>query len=228
VYGLLILAYSQFYAELGVRPSEVGLQYGPGIGGIAGVAIVLVLASAGVCILYAAVELARSAFRRPPRPAPHRRAAGDGRTKVEELWALWPDHLRDRRTIAVRVIVITLTVSLVFGSYMLVVADRQADTVKEGGVIEPWRFLFGIEVLGVRADPAAVQPVSRSRTDAEPAPRRLPVGDLFYLGRSDGTVVLYEAGRKGEQHVWHLPASAISVRASNCETKHSARDPLCD
>jgi hypothetical protein len=229
VYGLLILAYSQFYTELGVRPSEVGLQYGPGIGGIAGVAIVLLVGSATTWILYAAFELVMAAVRRPrgaaPDAQPSRRG---GRAKLRELADLWPDHLRDRRAIAGRVITIILAVSLVFGFYMLIVADRQADTVKEGGVIEPWRFLFGVEVLAVRADPATVQTISRGSTDSQPPLMRLPADDLFYLGRSDGMVVMYEAGQRGEQHVWHLPASGVSVRASNCETKHSATDPLCN
>ena len=229
VYGLLILAYSQFYTELGVRPSEVGLQYGPGIGGIAGVAIVLLVGSAIIWSLYAAFAVIRAAVRRPRVAAPDAQTSRrSGRAKLKELAELWPDHLRDRRAVAGRVITIILAVSVVFGLYMLIVADRQADTVKEGGVIEPWRFLFGVEVLAVRADPAEVQILSRGSTDAQLPPVRLPVGDLFYLGRSDGMVVLYEAGQRGEQHVWHLPTSAVSVRASNCETKHSRTDPLCD
>ena len=64
---------------------------------------------------------------------------------------------------------------------MLIVADRHADTVKEGGVIEPWRFLFGVEVLAVRADPATVQTISRGSTDSQPPLMRLPADDLFYL-----------------------------------------------
>jgi hypothetical protein len=228
VYGLLILAYSQFYTELGVRPSEVGLQYGPGIGGIAGVAVVLLFSSAAVCIVYVAFELARAAVRRPRRARrnPQTRG-GNADSKIERLANLWPDHLRDRRAIGGRVITIILAVSLAFGLYMLTVADKRADTVKEGEVIEPWRFWFGVEILTVRADPAAVQLVSRGRTDSQLPPVRLPAGDLFYLGRSDGMVVLYKAGQQGKQRVWHLPASAVSVRASNCETKHSAKDPLC-
>jgi hypothetical protein len=128
----------------------------------------------------------------------------------------------------VRLISIILAVSVVFGFYMLIVADEQADTVKEGGVIEPWRFLFGIEILALRADPATVQAANRGSAGPELPLVRLPPRDLFYLGRSSGMVVLYEAGQRGEQHVWHLPASAVSVRASNCETKRSGKDPLCD
>jgi hypothetical protein len=42
VYGVLIAGYSQFYAELGVRPTEVGLVFAPALGGIAGTTVVLV------------------------------------------------------------------------------------------------------------------------------------------------------------------------------------------
>src|SRR5919106_5359470 len=43
VYGLLILAYSEFYKELGVRPADVGLDYGRGLGGAAGLALFAVV-----------------------------------------------------------------------------------------------------------------------------------------------------------------------------------------
>jgi hypothetical protein len=56
VYGLLTIAYSKFYSELGVRPSEVGLEFGPGLGGIAGVTIVLVLL-VGLLVLFLLINL---------------------------------------------------------------------------------------------------------------------------------------------------------------------------
>jgi hypothetical protein len=69
VYGFLILTYSQFYAELGVRSSEVGVQYGPGVGGIAGVALVLIVFAGLPAAIYAL------AARRYPKLATHRAIA---------------------------------------------------------------------------------------------------------------------------------------------------------
>ncbi|HEV2061050.1 MAG TPA: hypothetical protein VGR11_16990, partial [Solirubrobacteraceae bacterium] len=55
-YGVLILSYSEFYAELGVRPGDVGLEFGPGLGGIAGVAVLLIGGGAAAGFLYVALS----------------------------------------------------------------------------------------------------------------------------------------------------------------------------
>jgi hypothetical protein len=64
VYGLLIVPYSEFYAELGVRPSEVGLELGPGLGGIVGIAVLVILALI-VLFLYTVVSRSLAHASRP-------------------------------------------------------------------------------------------------------------------------------------------------------------------
>jgi hypothetical protein len=56
VYGVLIVSYSEFYAELGIRPGDVGLELGPGLGGIVGVAVLLLVAMALLCVYLYAVS----------------------------------------------------------------------------------------------------------------------------------------------------------------------------
>ena len=127
VYGLLILAYSEFYSELGVRPSEVGLQYGPGVGGIAGVAIVVVIVVVMSLLLF---FVGRRAYAR-----------------------LAPEKLPRRRSpvsvLMVSLVVVSVCV-LVAGLFARA-ANTRADRVKQGLPVEPVR-IAGIELLSVRAD----------------------------------------------------------------------------
>jgi hypothetical protein len=198
VYGLLILAYSEFYSELGVRPSEVGLQYGPGIGGIAGVAIIVVLVVVASLLVFFA---ARSVYR----------------NRV-------PKELRRARS-PVLVLTICLVVSLFcIGVAMLFTraANTRADQVKQGLPVEPVR-IFGLEFLSVRADLANVK---ATNLNAAPTPvlKKLRGREkLLYLGRTSSTLVLYDANA---QSSWHVPASAVAVRVANCETRR-ATDPDC-
>lgn len=48
VYGLLTVAYDTFYAELGLTPADVGVQYGSSIGGAAALTVVVFLITAGL------------------------------------------------------------------------------------------------------------------------------------------------------------------------------------
>ena len=132
VYGLLIVAYSEFYPELGVRPSDVGLQYGPGIGGIAGVALLLVIAAAISLILFVAA-----------------------RSIVEALTGT--ELARRGRRVVIAASAAVLVVCLLGAVGFAMWANDRADDVKAGKVVEPYRFL-GIELLSVRADLVHVKP----------------------------------------------------------------------
>src|SRR5215211_6527699 len=46
VYGLLATAYDKFYAELGLTPADVGMQYGKTLGGAAALTVLVFVAMA--------------------------------------------------------------------------------------------------------------------------------------------------------------------------------------
>jgi hypothetical protein len=194
VYGVLIVAYSEFYAELGVRPAEVGLEFGPGLGGLAGVAIILIVLLA----LSTALTLLYVRF--------------FGRTLPElkrlRLWLLGLN-------------VVFVSAVLLFGFSQR--ANEQADNVKEGTPVEPFR-LIGLEILSFRADLARVELADPKAAESEAYKEIAGADKLLYLGRADGAVVLYEPGR---QSSWRLPTSAFAVRTLNCETNKASRDPEC-
>lgn len=198
VYGLLILAYSEFYSELGVRPSEVGLQYGPGVGGIAGVAIVVVIVVVMSLLLF---FVGRRAYAR-----------------------LAPEKLPRRRSpvsvLMVSLVVVSVCV-LVAGLFARA-ANTRADRVKQGLPVEPVR-IAGIELLSVRADLAHVKPTDRNAARSSGLEKLRGRDKLLYLGRTSSTLVLYDAN---SQNSWHVPASAVAVRVANCETQR-ATDPGC-
>jgi len=198
VYGLLILAYSEFYSELGVRPSEVGLQYGPGVGGIAGVAIVLLVVVVISLLLFVIV---RRAF---PRIAA--KESEEGRS---------PLFLA---TVCLVVVSVCISVAALFAR----AANSRADRVKLGLPVEPVR-IAGIELLSVRADLAEVTPTDLNARPSSGLEHLRGREKLLYLGRNSGTLVLYDANT---QSSWHVPASALAVRVANCETRH-ATDPDC-
>jgi hypothetical protein len=191
VYGLLVFAYSQYYAELGVRPAEVGLQYGPGVGGSAGVAVLLVL----VIVLGSLVPGLLGV-----------------RTRIGEEGA-WPPWTRSLAWFSLCFVII---MSVATG-WLVWIANNNGDKVKRGEPVEPIRigFIVQFELMSFRADLATVAPAKRN-----PAPEIAALSErtdeLLYLGRSEGIVVLYDAFR---ETIYHVPAAAVVVRTRNCETR---------
>jgi hypothetical protein len=102
-------------------------------------------------------------------------------------------------------------------------ANTRADDVKKGRPVEPLRIGPGLrdfiplEVLDVHADPVLAIASLRS---GEGVPPRLEDaqkdGHLFYIGRSTGSAVLYDART---QHSFVVPATSLVFELSNCETK---------
>jgi hypothetical protein len=201
VYGLLILAYSTFYKELGVRPSDVGLDYGRGLGGAAGLALFAVavfVIPAGTFLL---VRQLRTRRRSPTESEPR---------------GLRPDHV-----VAAIGGAVWLAVILALVSVFLWKANDWADAVKKGNPVNPANVL-GIELLAVRADPARVEPIG-ARAQASRMVSGLEGRELMYLGRTTSTIVLYDPDR---EHAIHVPAAMVMVETSNCETKFNT-DPKC-
>jgi hypothetical protein len=61
IFGALLLAYGQFYRELGVSLNDVGVEYGEALGGAAGLTIVLLISTTVVAsgVWFAADRLGR-------------------------------------------------------------------------------------------------------------------------------------------------------------------------
>ena len=191
VYGLLILAYSTFYKELGVRPADVGLDYGRGLGGAAGLALVAVVIFA---VPAGAYLLVSRSLRKRHSSSTHR--------------------IRPHHVVGAIGGVVWLIVVLGLVAVFLWKANDWADAVKQGKAVNPAN-VFGIELLAVRADPARVQPIGE-RAQASPMVKSLYGRELMYLGRTASTVVLYDPDI---EHAIHVPAAMVMVETSNCETK---------
>lgn len=61
IFGVLLLAYGQFYRELGVSLNDVGVEYGKALGGAAGLTIVLLISTIviGSVVWFAAARVGR-------------------------------------------------------------------------------------------------------------------------------------------------------------------------
>jgi hypothetical protein len=219
IYGVLVLAHSEFHSELGVRPSDAGVEYGPGLGGAAGIVALIggaaALLTGGVTGIWWVVSKIRSNTKKPT--ARHVLLGG--------------------AAIAIALGVV-ISVLLVWG------ANNRADTVKQGRPLEPLR-IAGIELLGIRADLADVEVVRlaqaanpSAKTPVASAPavssegvqiiaglRSRGRGDkpLLYLGRSAVAVVVYDSEN---QRVLQLPTAMTVVQTHNCETQR--RDARCN
>jgi hypothetical protein len=197
VYGVLIVSYSEFYAELGVRPSDVGLELGPGLGGIVGVAVLLLLALAVLSVYLFAISRwfvpASSSEARRRAPLIGSLIAGGLIAVVVIAWFL-NDDARDA-----------------------------AARARTGTPVGPLT-LLGLEVVALRADRAEVRPADPKAADSAAYLALRDRKRLMYLGRSGTSLVLYDPD---SQSSWQIPASMFTVRTFNCDTNVEARDPAC-
>jgi hypothetical protein len=125
----------------------------------------------------------------------------------------------------VRVLTVSLIVFFVcvlFAGLFARAANTRADQVKAGLPVEPVR-IAGIEILSVRADLAKVKPIDLNARPSSALEELRGRDKLFYLGRTAGTLVLYDANT---QSSWHVPASTLALRVANCETRR-VTDPAC-
>lgn len=204
VYGTLILAYSEFFQELGVNPADAGLDYAKTLGGAAGVAVV-----AAFSVAIAGVGLRGLIWLAQHADLLH--GPGTIRRRVR------------RQPWLASAVLATALVGMALPVFLHIVADTYADRLKSGRRIEPIKVplpVFDVELLAVHGDPAIVE-------------ARGPNGDgrigifgprLFYLGQSKGMAVLYNAHR---QHVIYVPTSGVILRTVNCETSRAKRHWRC-
>jgi hypothetical protein len=170
IYGLLVLAYSEFYRELGVRPSDVGLDCERGIGGAAGITIAL----AAVGGIAAAIDLIGLRLFRCLR----KKSSPSSAVGRHALIA-----------VAAIVLVSVLAVLPFARSQTLALTRSRMDAQLSPLASVAW-------LLAVRADPARLQPVGR-RGVRTPLLKKVRRHRLFYLGRSTAVFVLYTRRTRG-------------------------------
>lgn len=189
IFGVLLLAYAQFYRELGVSLNDVGVEYGKALGGAAGLTIVLLISTTIVAgVLWAAADRAGRQVRFVPTMF-----------CVFALLALFAAVSLPRW------------------------ANARASGVKHGRPVESLRIL-GVEILSIRAAPAAVQLVESEQDAKLGASVRALKRPLFYLGQGRGQVVLYE---QPKQRAIFIPLNLVGLlQTSNCET-HRSPDKIC-
>jgi hypothetical protein len=201
IYGTLALAYSRFYAELGIRPADAGVQFGAGLAGAAGLTFWVVAIAAAMTIVGVLLWRLMRWLR--------------GHAKTTSL----------REKPGARDVVLFGTASVVVVglgliAHFMVTADSWADRVKHGQPVEPVT-IGGIEILGARADLARVEAIAEGEQSStlralEQRPAANP--ELLYLGRSSTSVVLYDSHSHRSEHI---PSAYVIVTSLNCETKLS-------
>lgn len=212
VYGILVLAYSEFFQELGINPADVGVDYGKTLGGAAGLALV-----ATIVVLVAAAWLVRGAIGKLLQP------------DREPLTGAWLTQI----TVAIATAVLLASLILLHNK-----ADSYADRIKSGRRVEPYRLskiplLNDIELLAIRSEPAIVRPIQRRRTlpkcgrenAGRSALEKLACRSrLLYLGQSKGVTVVYDPI---QQRALYIPTAAALVATVNCETRRAQHFRLC-
>jgi len=247
VYGLLATAYDKFYAELGLTPADVGMQYGKTLGGAAALTI-LVFVVMGACTWAFQALLRSHAFQsasRELRTAVVAIAAAVGLALLvasvatggvlaglvlaASLLALFlglrkPNRQRPRRvTVAVAGAAAAGVTWLMLSAGMNAYANHRADQIKAGGWVEPPES-GGLVFFSVRAMPTRLQASTDTATDKAFAADR---GEhkLRFLGVANGLFVVYDATT---QEALMLPATQFRLPILNCETDKLDDDERCE
>jgi len=245
VYGLLATAYDKFYAELGLTPADVGMQYGKTLGGAAALTI-LVFVVMGLCTWAFSVLLTSV-----------RTATGELRTAVvtiaglvglavlvasvatggalsalilvASLIVLYVGSRKERQpqqrraALAVAGTAAAGVTWLVLSVGMNLYADHRADQIKAGGWVEPPES-GGLVFFSVRAMPTRLQASTDTATDKAFAAERAD-HKLRFLGVANGLLVVYDATT---QEALMLPATQFRLPILNCETDKLDDDERCE
>ena len=206
IYAYLSLCYDAFYRSLGVDPGDVGLSYAAILARSSGFVI-----AASFLVLFFVPVLVPST----PPSRPRRYAAWVRRQVTPEL---------RRRGDAVSRFVATFLILLVF-LYVFQLAEDAARDVKAGKPVHPVRppvpgMSIPLTILAIHADPATVAPAGKPGDS--PAADRLRGRRLLYLGKAEGTIVLYDAA---VQRAVYVSASAVILQVANC--RGAPPDPAC-
>jgi hypothetical protein len=232
LYGMLGTAYSLFYGRLGVNPEDVGLGYAATISRSTGFVLIAVCVSALVFLPALWIYMRNRVWRRliEERVESNRKAAqamlesaggtealkdavksGEASVLLRAVERAAEAHLAAAREAEIRryrgaLLFAIAVLLLVLMPLAPLLAFPRANEVQRGREVSPVRVL-GITVLAIRASYAAVQATGKpGETIAIDALRSRK---LLYLGRTDGSVVLYD-GQSDE--AIYVPASMIVLR----------------
>jgi hypothetical protein len=235
LYGMLNTAYSLFYGRIGVNPEDVGLGYAATISRSTGFVVIVVCVSALVLLPALWAYILNRQWRRIAEEGAEvnrraaqvileqaggaqalKEAAKSDEASADYLLEAVGQHMaaareaeasRERPRHSQRLpLLAILILLLVLMPLAPLLAYPRANEVRRGQEVSPVR-VFGITVLAVRASHAAVRATGKPGETV--AIDYLRSRDLLYLGRTDGTIVLYDS-RSDE--VIHVPASLIVLQ----------------
>jgi uncharacterized membrane protein YidH (DUF202 family) len=202
-YVYLTVVYDRFYSVLHVDPADVGLGYASTLSRSSGLILIVVAIIAVVLFLLRWIRTSlgaavATALDYPPLSIVAILALLVG---VAELWATVP------------VLVYPYTEPTRE-------ASMAASAVLAGKPVAQVRLANLITVIDLRAE-AVTLVAARSSNPAVTSPAKRT--DLLYLGKADGTVVLYDPRAR---QALHLPADAVVMRLSR-PAPRQGRSPLC-
>lgn len=241
VYGLLATAYDKFYAELGLTPSDVGLEYGKALGGAAALSVLVVLfMSLFTLFFWWAAKTLRNTRRTQARRWLIIGGITVGPAVVVGLLAgtlvgivllaaaivlFASAHRRFKAAVTPTLVagvcgaaVTFFVLTMFIGLY----ADAMADRVKDGGWVEP-PAAGGMVFFSVRAMPTTLIATSDSGTDHELV-KRLNEHRIRFLGQANGVLVVYDADT---QRSMLFSSARFQATVLNCETSRLQNDPTC-
>ncbi len=195
VCGLLSFAYERFYQALGVNPADIGLTFGVAVSRSVGFTVTFAVAVALVAV---AVRLILA------RPLRRLRAhSGWTRTFHSTDFALVLGCY-----VALGLLAIFAAAAVI--SPVTSYTAKAANAARSGNAVRPLQ-LYGLPLLAMQAEPAAVQPTNKART--LPGIWDLNDRSVLYLGQAGGVGVLYDADRG---RVVYTPMDLVVLHVSNC------------
>jgi hypothetical protein len=246
MYGILTLAYTNFYGALGVNAADVGYGYAAILANSVGAVVAFLLLTTIAAIAIALVTfmslfvlnmylvIRHFAKEFPSSLSPHDETGFidiaaiatvivsiTGQATIKALEEI-ATRVRNTRKWTLRVTLSgVLIVAVSLAGYALPhIASSRAMEVRAGNAATPPRLpIAGVTLLPIRADPSTVEAIGETgKTPAvtELATRPVDWPPLFYLGQAGGIAVFYDSRLKESIRV---AASAILLRVRNCEDK---------
>jgi hypothetical protein len=211
LYGIIYAIYSRYYNLLGIAPEEVGLGYGNilirSILYLTTLALMLLVFTAILVTIYSSRLFISHATQNVDRMS---RRDLEWFVNRQHSWRSNQIVGFTFRTLAV---LFFAAVSLLFIVGGLQLAESYAGLVQAGVEVTPLR-VGPVTMLDVRASPVIIT----WSGNATPDQKALTVHDLFALGQSGGTLILYDSTT---QRAVRIPAGSVTSMAANCEAEFS-------
>lgn len=199
IYSILSLAYDYFYSTIDLTPQDVGLGYLDIFTHSPGAAIVLAI----LIIFFVAIMLKQRRFR-----------AGEDIAGLLIICIFAVGGYFFVRYVVVRNIEVIQQQAIYTSKVALAPLDDRRAQLLTGQQVKPIR-IIGFTVLNIRATPVRLSRLNANESDPSiPAQPFAPGGDatgvpcVLYLGRTDDTLVVYNAALR---EVYRLPAARIQI-----------------